>query len=144
VTRHVPAEFTEKVASVDAALASERQGPRRVFHMSEEVHPGVRLVVTQAADHPVVFSLWTDERDVAELCGDAAYPATAGLLAIDKPQVAELGRAGVVVDLASLVRSESVPGVYYTLLDHLSVEAVRGVVRRLVPSSRGAAEEPFR
>jgi len=143
VSRRVPVEFADKVSTVDTAVAGERQEPRRTFHVTEEIRPDVRLVATQAAGHPVVFSLWTDERDVAELCGDAAYPATAGLLAIDKAQVAHLGREGVIIDLASLVRSETVPGLYYTLFDHLSEQALRRVVAALVPSSHGAGVDEF-
>ena len=144
MTRRVPVEFADKVAAVDAAVEGERREIRRSFHVTEEVRPDVRLVMTQSAGHPVIFSLWTDERDVAELCGDAAYPAAEGLLAIDKSQVADLGRLDVAVDLASLVRSETVPGLYYTLFDHLSDQALRRVVGAVLPSARGADGDEFR
>jgi len=135
MARHVPAEFVEKVRQVRAEVERARTESRRAFELGAEVLPGVRLVSTQDRGTPVVFSLWTWERDVAELCGDAAYPATAGLLAIDRGQITELGSRGVVVDLSFLTRSESIPGVYYALLDYLSPEQLRVALRRLLPQA---------
>jgi len=142
MSRRVPADFAEKAAVVEAAVSRELGRPRRDFSISEAVEADVRLVATQAGDDPVVFTLWTDERDVAAICGDAAYPATAGLLAVDKGQVAGLGRRGVEIDLAALVRSETLPGMYYTLLDHLSELRLREVIEVLVRTRPG--ESPGR
>jgi hypothetical protein len=134
MTRHVPSEFAEKVSEVHAEVERARTQGRRAFEIGVEVSPGVRLVSTQDRGTPIVFSLWTWETDVAELCGDAAYPATGGLLAIDRGQLTDLGHAGVFVDLSYLTRSESLPGMYYALCDHVSAEQLRVVLRRLVPS----------
>lgn len=139
MARNVPSEFAGKVAAVQAEVELARALPRREFEVGTEVQPGVRLVSTQGGGIPIVFSLWTLDVDVAELCGDAAYPAASGLLAIDRAQLADLGRAGVFVDLSYLTRSESVPGVYYALLDHVSRERLRRTLGRLVPSM-GAGE----
>ncbi len=137
MTRHVPADLAAKVEAVQAAASAAAAGPRHAFQVSAEVQPGVRLVVTDAEGAAIVFSLWSEERDVAEICGDAAYPATAGLLAIDKAQVADLSRRGVTVDLAALVRSETLPGLYYALFDHLSDPQLRRGLARLVPALTG-------
>jgi len=95
----------------------------------------VRLVVSEKGGTPVVFSLWAEERDVAEICGDAAYPATGGLLAIDKEQAADLLReTPVAVDLGTMVRSETIPGIHYALLDRVSEQQLRLAVDRLVKS----------
>jgi hypothetical protein len=134
MTRHIPTDLAAKVEAVRAAATAAVSGPRRAFHMSAEVKPGVRLVVADAEGAAIVFSLWSEERDIAEICGDAAYPATAGLLAIDKAQVADLSRRGVTVDLAALVRSETLPGLYYALFDHLSEPQLRRGLARLVPA----------
>jgi hypothetical protein len=134
MARHVPSVFAEKVSEVQAEVDRARTLQRRAFEVSPEVLPGVRLVSTQDKGTSIVFSLWSWETDVAELCGDAAYPATGGLLAIDRAQIAALGRAGVVVDLSYLTRSESLPGIYYALCDRVSAEQLRLVLGRLVPS----------
>jgi hypothetical protein len=133
LARHVPSEFAEKAAAVQTAVDSARTQGRRAFEVGTEVTPGVRLVSIQERGIPVVFSLWTWETDVAELCGDAAYPATGGLLAIDRAQLADLSRAGIFVDLSYLTRSESLPGVYYALCDHVSDQQLKAVVGRVVP-----------
>jgi hypothetical protein len=139
MARHVPSVFAEKVIEVQAEVDRARTLQRRAFEVSSEVLPGVRLVSTQDKGTSIVFSLWSWETDVAELCGDAAYPATGGLLAIDRVQIAALGRAGVVVDLSYLTRSESLPGIYYALCDRVSAEQLRVVLGRLVPSLAGEA-----
>ena len=134
MSRHVPTEFAEKIQAVRAATDAARAQPRRAFHITEEVQPGVRVVVTEKYGTPVVFSLWAESRDVAEICGDAAYPATGGLLAIDKAQAADLLRgAAILVDLDTMVRSETIPGLHYALLDRVSVQQLRLAVDRLVP-----------
>jgi hypothetical protein len=137
MARHVPSEFAEKVSDVQTQVERARTQSRRAFEVGAEVSPGVRLVSTQEKGIPIVFSFWTWETDVAELCGDAAYPATGGLLAIDRAQLSDLSRAGVFVDLSYLTRSESLPGVYYALCDHVSAEQLKVVLGRLVPSPAG-------
>jgi hypothetical protein len=133
LSRHVPTDFTEKIEAVHSAVTAALGLPRRSFHVTEEVAPGVRLVVSEKDGTPVVFSLWAEARDVAEICGDAAYPATGGLLAIDKEQAANLLRAtAVVVDLGTMVRSETIPGIHYALLDRVSEQQLRLAVDRLV------------
>jgi hypothetical protein len=134
MARHVPSVFAEKVTKVQAEVERARKLGRRAFEVSTEVLPGVRLVSTQDKGASIVFSLWTWETDVAELCGDAAYPATGGLLAIDRGQLTDLSRAGVFVDLSYLTRSESLPGIYYALCDRVSAEQLRVILGRLVPS----------
>jgi hypothetical protein len=133
LSRHVPTDFTEKIEAVHVAVTAALRQPRRSFHVTEEVAPGVRLVVSEKDGTPVVFSLWAEARDVAEICGDAAYPATGGLLAIDKEQAADLLRdTAVVVDLGTMVRSETIPGIHYALLDRVSEQQLRLAVDRLV------------
>jgi hypothetical protein len=135
LSRHVPTEFAEKIEAVRAAVTEARHRPRRAFEVTEEIVPGVRLVMTEQDGTPVVFSLWAEPRDVAEICGDAAYPATGGLLAMEKEQAAELLReTAVVVDLGTMVRSETIPGVHYALLDRVSDQQLRLAVERLVPA----------
>jgi len=134
MARRVPREFVDKLHAVLAEVDRARGEALSDFLVTHEVLPNVRLVKTRALDTPVVFSLWTLDTDVVELCGDAAYPATAGLLAIDKEEIAELERKGVVVDRSFLTRSESVPGVYYALFDYLSNRQLRQVLGRLVPA----------
>jgi len=133
MSRHVPSEFVKKLSAVQVQVDAARAQPRRKLEIGTEVAPGVRLVSTQVGGMPVVFSLWTVDADVAEVCGDGAYPAAAGLLAIDRTQLDDLSRGGAVVDLSYLTRSESVPGVYYALLDHLSRERLHKALGRIVP-----------
>jgi len=134
MSRHVPNEFAGKIDAVGDAVKTAREQPRRSFQLSEEVQPGVRLVLTERGGTPVVFSLWSEERDIAELCGDGAYPATGALLAIDKPQAVDLLRGhGIAVDLDLMVRSETTPGIHYALLDHVSPRQLRDAVDKLVP-----------
>jgi hypothetical protein len=137
MARHVPSVFAEKVKEVQAEVDRVRTLERRAFEVSTEVLPGVRLVSTRDKGTSIVFSLWSWETDVAELCGDAAYPATGGLLAIDREQIAALSRVGVAVDLSYLTRSESLPGIYYALCDRVSAEQLRRVLGRLIPSLAG-------
>ena len=134
MARHVPQSFQEKVRRVRLAVDTARGADRRHFSFVNEVEPGVRIVASEVDDQPLAFTLWTYPRDIAELCGDAAYPATAALLAIDGEQAREASRHGVTVDLAQLTRSEAYPGVYYALLDHSSPGQIKAVLRRLVPS----------
>jgi hypothetical protein len=134
MSRHVPNDFAGKIDAVGDAVKTARRQSRRAFTVTEEVQPGVRLVLTERAGTPVVFSLWSEARDIAELCGDGAYPATGALLAIDKPQTADLLRGhGIVVDLDLMVRSETNPGIHYALLDRVSPQRLRDAVQKLVP-----------
>lgn len=125
MTRYVPALFASKLDEVHKEVRRARTGPACDFDVTTERRPGVRLVASTLNALPVVFSLWTAPRDIAEICGDGAYPSTEGLLAIDREQVADLGARGATLDLAGLVRSESVPGLYYTLFDHLDDHYLR-------------------
>jgi hypothetical protein len=134
MARHIPQSFQEKVRRVRLAVDVALGVDRRHYSLTGEVEPGVTIVASEVGGQPVAFTLWTYQRDIAELCGDAAYPATAALLAIDGDQAREAGRRGVTVDLSQLTRSESYPGVYYALLDHASKAQVRAVLRRLMPA----------
>jgi len=134
MARHVPVRFQDKLRLVQRAVDVARGQERRHFDFSDEVAPGVRLVLSQAGGVPIALSLWSLAADIAELCGDAAYPATSALLAIDREQARELADAGVLVDLAQLTRSESTPGVYYALFDHASPHRLHEVLHRLIPA----------
>lgn len=139
MARHVPATFLDRLHLVLRAVALARGEDGRFYSFAGEVQPGVRLVVAEAGGETIAFALWTQAPDLVELCGDAAYPAGAGLLAINADQAQELRRHGVFVDLAQFVRSEAYPGMYYVLLDYLSSEHIERVLHRLVPSLRGVA-----
>jgi hypothetical protein len=139
MARHVPTVFADKVRQVATEVERVRELGSRAPNHSAEVAPGVRLVSARPGAVPVVFSLWTWDQDIAEICGDAAYPAAQGLLAIDGQQIAELSRRGVSVARSYLTRSETVPGLYYALLDHVSTEQLRLVLGRLVPSRAGGS-----
>ena len=137
MTRYVPGLFTKKLDEVMQAVRRAREDVACDFDLTTERRPGVRLVATRLGSHPVVFSLWTEPRDIAEICGDGAYPSTQGLLAIDRDQVVELSGLGAVLDLAGLVRSESVPGLYYTLFDRLDDHHLRVALGRLLGPGSG-------
>lgn len=139
MARHVPATFLDKVHLVQQAVSLARGEDRRFFEFSGEVAPGVRLVLTEAGGEPIVFTLWTFPTDIVELCGDAAYPASAALLSIDKDQAQALSRRGVFVDLAQFVRSEAHPGTYYVLLDYVSPDQTQRILHRLVPALQTGA-----
>jgi hypothetical protein len=140
MSRHVPTDFSGKVRAVRQTMAAMREQPCQPFKVTEEVQPGVRLVVTARAETPVVFSLWSEPRDVAEICGDAAYPAAGGLLAIDKVQADDLLRAaGLILDLDSMVRSETLPGIHYVLIDRISNKQLRLVVEKLLEARAASA-----
>jgi hypothetical protein len=134
MARPIPSAFREKVRLVQEAVALARGDDRRHFDFTREVAPGVRLVLTEVRGMPLAFSLWSFPQDIAELCGDAAYPATAALLAFDGAQAREAIAAGHLVDLAQFTASESNPGLYYTLFDHASPRQVHAVMHRLVPA----------
>lgn len=134
MARPVPIVFKDKLRLVATAAEMARGADRRHFDFTAEVAPGVRLVLSEVGGTPLAFSLWTAPQDIAELCGDAAYPATAALLAIDGDQARAATRAGHTVDLAQFTRSESNPGLYYALFDHVSRRQLHTVLHRLVPS----------
>jgi hypothetical protein len=142
MARHIPANFLDKVHLVRRAVDLARGDERRFFEFTREVAPGVRLVVSEAHGEPVVFALWSYPADVVELCGDAAYPASAALLSIEKEQARALSTRGVFVDLSQFVRSESNPGTYYVLLDHASPERIERILRVLVPSLQHDSGKP--
>jgi hypothetical protein len=134
MARHVPVRFQDKLRLVQRAVDVARGQARRHFDFSDEVAPGVRLVLSEAGGVPIALSLWSSATDIAELCGDAAYPATSALLAIDREQAHGLADAGVLVDLAQLTRSESTPGLYYALFDHASPRRLHEVLHGLIPA----------
>ncbi|MEE4274593.1 MAG: hypothetical protein V2J16_01805 [Thermoleophilia bacterium] len=134
MARHVPVKFQDKLHLVQRAVDVARGQERRHFDFSDEVAPGVSLVLSEAGGVSIALSLWSSPTDIAELCGDAAYPATSALLAIDREQAHELADAGVLVDLAQMTRSESTPGLYYALFDHASSRQLHDVLHRLIPA----------
>jgi hypothetical protein len=134
MARPDPASFDEKIRRVAVAVSAARGDDRRHFDFTRVVAPGVRLVLSEAGDLPLAFSLWTLPEDIAELCGDAAVPATQGLLAINGDQAREANEAGFTVDLTQLTRSQSRPDTYYVLLDRVTEQRVHTVVHRLVPA----------
>jgi hypothetical protein len=134
MARHVPLKFRDKLHEVQVVVEVARSEAGRHYDFGREVLPGVRLVRSEAERRPIALSLWTLPADVAEICGDAAVPATAALLAIDRDQAHELLRQGVFIDLAQFTRSDSTPGLYYALFDFVSPKQVHRVLHRLVPS----------
>ena len=134
MARPDPASFGDKNRLVATAVSAARGEDRRHFDFSREVAPGVRLVLSEAGDVPLAFSLWTRQEDIAELCGDGAMPATEALLAIDGEQAREANTAGFTVDLTQLTRSQTRPDTYYVLFDRVTEQRVHTVVHRLVPA----------
>lgn len=134
MARPVPITFAEKYHRVQKAVDAARSSERRHFDFTREVEPGVRLVLSEAADTPLAFSLWSHPQDIAEICSDASVPATAALLAIDGEQARTARAAGLTVDLAQFTRSQSRPDVYYTLFDYSSRAQIHTVLHRLVPA----------
>lgn len=134
MARQVPTRFNEKLDRVALAVGIARGEERRHFEFGGEVEPGVRLVRSEVGGTPVVLSHWSYPADIAELCGDAAVPATAALLAVDRDQALELIAAGHTVDLGQFTRSEAYPGVYYALLDYSSKQQIHAVLHHLVPA----------
>jgi len=129
-----PTSFNDKVRLVSTAIEAARSDDRRHFDFTAEVAPGVRLVLSEAGDIPLAFSLWTRQEDIAALCGDGAVPAAAALLAIDGDQARDATDAGFTVDLAQFKRSQPNPDVYYALLDRSSERHVHAVLHGLVPA----------
>jgi len=134
MARHVPTTFKEKLDRVALTVRLARGEDRRHFDLGGEVEPGVRLVLSEVGGTPLALSLWSYPTDIAELCGDAAVPATAALLAVDGEQARELMARGVTVDLGQFTRSDAYPGLYYALFDHSSKRQVHAVLHRLVPA----------
>lgn len=134
MARPTPVTLIDKLHLVNTAVDIARGADRRHYDFAGQVAPGVRLILSEAGDTPLVLTLWTFPQDIAELCGDAAYPATAALLGIDGDQARAATAAGYTVDLGQFTRSESVPGLYYALFDHVSEKQIHTVLHRLVPS----------
>lgn len=134
MARRVPLEFREKLRKVQIVLDVARTEAGRHYDYGREVMPGVRVVRAEAERRSLALALWTLPADVAEICGDAAVPATAALLAIDRGQAHELQRQGVFIDLSQFTRSDSTPGLYYVLFDFASRRQVHRVLHRIVPS----------
>jgi len=134
MARPVPARLVDKVRLVQAAVGIARGDERRHFDLTSEIAPGVRLIMSELGGLPLVLSLWSLPQDIAGVCGDASYPATAALLAVDAAQARELITAGHLVDLAQFTASAAVPGLYYALLDHASPRQIHAVLHRLVPA----------
>jgi len=128
--------FGEKYSRVQKAVEVAQSADRRHLDFTGEVERGVRLVLSEAGSRPLAFSLWTLPQDIAEICGDAAVPATAGLLAIDGAQARSATAAGLTVDLSQFTRSQSRPDVYYALFDHASRRRIHDALHRLVPALR--------
>ncbi len=137
MARPIPTDLKDKVRLVQTAVDMARGEERRHFDFTREVAPGVRLVLSEVHGVPLALSLWSYPQDVAELCGDAAYPATAALLAIDGDQARSVTAAGHLVDLSQFTASESNPGLYYALFDYASPRQVHAVLHRLVPGLEG-------
>lgn len=137
MARHVPTTFRDKLERVMLAVELARGADRRHFDLGAEVEPGVRLVLSEVQGTPLALSLWTFPADIAEICGDAAFPATAAALVVDRDQALDLIARGVTVDLGQFTRSESHPGLYYALFDHVSKPQVHAVLHRLVPALEG-------
>jgi hypothetical protein len=134
MARPDPVAFGEKYRRVQKAVTAAQGAERRHFDFTGEVELGVRLVLSEAGGRPLAFSLWTLPQDIAELCGDAAMPATAGLLAIDGGQAHAATAAGLTVDLSQFTRSQPHPDVYYTLFDYASRRRIHDALHRLVPA----------
>jgi hypothetical protein len=134
MARPDPVTFGEKQRRVQLAVEAALSADRRHFDFTGEVEHGVRLVVSEASGRPLAFSLWALPQDIAEICGDAAVPAAAGLLAMDGAQAREASAAGLTVDLSQFTRSQSHPDVYYVLFDHASRSQVHNALHRLVPA----------
>jgi hypothetical protein len=134
MARPVPTSFGEKYRRVQKAVDAALSADRHHFDFTGEVAPGVRLVLSEARDRPLAFSLWSYPQDIAELCSDASVPATAALLAIDREQARAATSAGLTVDLSQFTRSQSRPDVFYALFDHASPRQIHTVLHRLVPA----------
>ena len=134
MARPLPAYFGEKIHRVQMAVDVARGEDRRHFDFTGEIEPGVRLVISEAGDTALAFSLWSYPQDIAEICSDASVPATAALLAIDGEQARAATAAGLTVDLGQFTRSQSRPDTYYVLFDHASRRQIHTVLHRLVPA----------
>jgi len=134
MARPDPAYFGEKLRLVSTAVEAARGADRRHFDFTGEVVPGVRLVLSEAGDVSLAFSLWTRPEDIAVLCGDASMPAAGALLAIDGDQARAATSAGCTVDLGQFKRSQPYPDTYYALLDRSGERQVHAVLHGLVPA----------
>ena len=134
MARQSPLQFLDKLHHVQKAVLTARGKDRRHFDFTREVAPGVRLVISELDGLPIVFTLWSRVPDIVEICGDGAFPAAQGLLAIDREQAHEVLSRGVLIDLSQLRRSDSVPGLSYTLFDRISATQIHRVLHRVVPA----------
>jgi hypothetical protein len=134
MARPDPASFDEKARLVATAVAAARGSKRLHFDFTGEVAPGVRLVLSEAGDVPLAFSLWTRPEDIAEMCADAAVPVASALLAIDGAQARAATDAGHTVDLAQFTRSQARPDTYYVLLDQTGERRIHALLHGLVPA----------
>jgi hypothetical protein len=128
LTRYAPDVFAERLDSVAGQVLQTLDGSPCELRVTTEAPPSVRLVKTQQAGSCVVLTLWTQPRDTAETCREGAYASSAGLLAIDRAQVVRLGVYGMVLDLAQLVHSETMPGLSNTLIDQLDEDHLRNAL----------------
>jgi hypothetical protein len=134
MARQVPSRFIEKVRRVREIVESlQDPDDEASSDAAAEVLPGVRVIRGRAKGQTLAFSLWTHPTDVAELCGDAAVPATTAALVVHRDDARRLSQRGVFVDLSQLVRSESYPGYYYGLFDYATHSQLRSTLARLVP-----------
>jgi hypothetical protein len=133
MARPTPFAFGEKYRRVQKAVQAARGADRSHFDFTDEVAPGVRLVLSEAGGTALAFSLWSSPQDIAELCSDASVPATAALLAVDAEQARDARVAGLAIDLSQFSRSQSRPDVYYALFDYASPRRIHTVLHRLVP-----------
>jgi hypothetical protein len=135
MARHVPSQFIEKVRRVREIVdTAQSAGDGAPFDVSLEVVPGVRVISGDVRGEGLAFSLWTYPTDIAELCGDGAVPATAAALVVHRDDARRLMGHGSLVDLSQFVRSESYPGYYYALFDHVSPLQLKRTLARLVPA----------
>ena len=75
MARHVPQSFQREGAPRAPCRRHSPAAPTAAhFSFVSEVEPGVRIVASEVGGQPLAFTLWSYPRDIAELCGDAAYP----------------------------------------------------------------------
>ncbi len=135
MARPDPTVFRRKTRLVTTAMAAASCADRRHYDFSNEVAPGVRLVLSGTSRCPLAFSLWTRPEDIAEICADAAVPVASALLAIDGAQARAAADAGCLIDLDQCTSSQAVPGLYYVLLGQTGVRRIGDVLRRVVPGA---------
>lgn len=142
----VPVMLTEKVHRIREEMQAARRpdavgsASRHTLVVTQEVLPGVRLVLSQVGDIALVFTLWESIDDVVQLCNDAAVPANSLLLAIDDEQLLAVQSSGRPLAMQMLSPSESQPGLRYILLHYRNRRQIRRLLHRLVlPSGPATA-----